>query len=62
MYRPGNKNMEDKENRRYESMEDRKVRTGMDLGIKIWRIKRTEDIRVRKIGRQEHVWTGNNGG
>jgi hypothetical protein len=22
MYRPGNKNMEDKENRRYESMED----------------------------------------
>ncbi len=54
--------MEDKENRRYESMEDRKVRTGMDLGIKIWRIKRTEDIRVRKIGRQEHVWTGNNGG
>jgi hypothetical protein len=43
--------MEDKENRRYESMEDRKVRTGIDLGIKIWRIKRTEDMRLWKIGK-----------
>ncbi len=67
MYRPGNKNMEDKENRRYESMEDRDVmedkenrrceslegrnlRTCIDLGIKIWRIKKTEDMTVWKIG------------
>ncbi len=33
--------MEDKENRRYESMEDMKVRKFIDLGIKIRRIKRT---------------------
>jgi hypothetical protein len=49
--RSGNKNMEDKENRRYESMEDRKLRTCIDLGIKIWRIKRTEDMRVWKKGK-----------
>ncbi len=42
--------MEDKENRRCDSLEDRKVRTCIDLGIKIWRIKRTEDMRVWKIG------------
>ncbi len=41
--------MKDKENRRYESMEDKKLRTCIDLGIKIWRIKRTEDMRVWKI-------------
>jgi hypothetical protein len=36
-------------NRKYEKLEDRKVRTGIDLGTKIWRIKRTEDMRVWKI-------------
>jgi hypothetical protein len=30
--------MEDKENRRYDSLEDKKLRTFIDLGITIWRI------------------------
>jgi hypothetical protein len=38
--------MEDNYN--YESMENRKLRI-LDLGIKIWRIKGTEDMRVRQI-------------
>jgi hypothetical protein len=43
MYRPGNKNMEDKENRRYESLEERKVRTyGLGMEDK-------ENRRVRQI-------------
>jgi hypothetical protein len=40
--------MEDKENRRYESLEDRKVSTFKDLGITIWRIIR---IKVAGFGR-----------
>jgi hypothetical protein len=39
--------MEDNYN--FENMENRKLRTCIDLGIKIWRIKRTEDMRVRQI-------------
>jgi hypothetical protein len=30
---------------------DKKLRTCIDLGIKIWRIKRTEDVIVWKIGK-----------
>jgi hypothetical protein len=43
--------MEDKENRRYDSFEDRKVRIRvcMDLSTKVWRIKRTEGMIVWKI-------------
>jgi hypothetical protein len=52
--------MEDKENSRYDSLEDRKERTGMVW--ERWRIKRTAGMIVWKIGKQEHVWTGNNGG
>jgi hypothetical protein len=43
--------MEDSENTRYESLEDRKVRTFIDLGIKIWRIKRAAGMIVWKIGK-----------
>jgi hypothetical protein len=43
--------MEDKENNRYDSLEDRKVRTCIDLGTKVWRIKRTEGMIVLKIGK-----------
>jgi hypothetical protein len=47
MYGPGNKRMEDIENRRYDSLEDRKVRTCTDW--EQWMIKRTEDMRNWKI-------------
>jgi hypothetical protein len=40
--------MEDKENNRYDSFEDRKVRTCMVW--EQWRIKRTEGMIVWKIG------------
>jgi hypothetical protein len=40
--------MEDKENRRYESMEDRKLTTCIDL--EQWRIKRTGGMIVWNIG------------
>jgi hypothetical protein len=43
--------MEDKENRGYDSFEDRKVRICMDLGTKVWRIKKTEGMIVLKIGK-----------
>ncbi len=43
IYGSKHKNIEDKENRRYAKLEDRNVRTYIHLGIKIWRIKRTED-------------------
>jgi hypothetical protein len=52
--------MEDKENSRYDSLEDRKVRTCMDW--EQWRIKRTAGMIVWKIGKKERVWIGNNGG
>jgi hypothetical protein len=47
MYRPGKKNMEDKENRRYDSLEDMNVRTCMDW--EQWRTKTTEGMIVWKI-------------
>jgi hypothetical protein len=48
MYRLGT--MEDKENRRYDSLEYRKLRICMDLRTKVWRIKRTAGMILGKIG------------
>ncbi len=43
--------MEDKENSRYDSLEDGNVRTCMDLGTKVLSIKRTAGMIVWKIGK-----------
>jgi hypothetical protein len=52
--------MEDKENSRYDSLEDMNVRTCMDW--EQWRIKRTAGMIVWKIGKKEQVWSGSDGG
>jgi hypothetical protein len=44
----GLETMEDKENRRYDSLEDKKLGTFIELGITIWRI--IIIMRVWKIG------------
>jgi hypothetical protein len=41
--------MDDKENSRYDSLDDRKVRIYMDLRTKVWRIKSTAGMIVWKI-------------
>ncbi len=43
--------MEDIENSRYDSLDDRKVRICMDLRTKVWRIKRTAGTIVWMIGK-----------